>query len=112
VGGYPEYTVNATTVAHIQLAVKFAGERNLRLVIKNTGHDFGAKSTGMGALSIWTHHLKDWKFYDKYVTKSYSGPAFKLGAGIQAFEAYRYAKDHNVTIVSGEGKVSRSIPVF
>lgn len=33
-GGYPEYVVNATTVKHIQAAVNFARNRNVRLVIK------------------------------------------------------------------------------
>jgi len=106
VGGFPEYTVNATTVADIQLAVRFARHFNIRLVIKNTGHDFGAKSTGKGALSIWTHHLKEWKFHDNFSTKSYSGPAFHFGAGIQVFDANRLAKEHNVTVIGGEGKVS------
>ena len=104
-GGFPYFSVNATNVAQVQLAVNIARELNLRLVIKNTGHDFGAKSTGMGALNIWTHHLKDSKFYDNYSTDSYTGPAFKLGAGIQVFEANKLAKDHGVTLIGGEGKV-------
>ena len=33
-GGFPTYVVNATTVRHIQLAINFARNRNLRLVIK------------------------------------------------------------------------------
>lgn len=33
-GGFPVYVVNASTVRHIQLAVNFARNRNLRLVIK------------------------------------------------------------------------------
>lgn len=33
-GGYPSYVVNATTVKEIQLAVNFARNNNLRLVIK------------------------------------------------------------------------------
>jgi len=33
-GGFPVYVVNATTVKHIQLAVNFARNRHLRLVIK------------------------------------------------------------------------------
>jgi hypothetical protein len=33
-GGFPVYVVNATTVRHIQLAVNFARNRHLRLVIK------------------------------------------------------------------------------
>jgi hypothetical protein len=33
-GGFPEYVVNASTVRHIQLAVNFARNRHLRLVVK------------------------------------------------------------------------------
>jgi FAD/FMN-containing dehydrogenase len=106
VGGYPTYVVNVTSVAQIQLAVNFARERNLRLVIKNTGHDFGAKSVGGGSLSIWTHHLKDMRYFTQYSTKEYTGPAVKLGAGVQVFEANQFAKEHDITVVGGEGKVS------
>lgn len=105
VGGYPTYSVNVSKVGQIQLAVNFARERNLRLVIKNTGHDFLAKSTGKGALSIWTHHLKWSRFYPEYESGTYRGPAFKLAAGIQVFEANQLAKEHNVTLIGGEGAV-------
>jgi hypothetical protein len=54
-GGYPAYVVNATNVAQIQSSVAFAKTNNIRIVIKNTGHDFLGKSLGAGALSIWTH---------------------------------------------------------
>ncbi len=37
-GGFPVYVVNATTVRHIQAAVNFARNRNLRLVIKYVTH--------------------------------------------------------------------------
>lgn len=33
-GGFPVYVVNATTVKHIQIAVNFARNKNIRLVIK------------------------------------------------------------------------------
>lgn len=33
-GGYPSYVVNATTVRHIQLAINFARNNNVRLIIK------------------------------------------------------------------------------
>ncbi|OHE96406.1 FAD binding domain-containing protein [Colletotrichum orchidophilum] len=104
VGGLPSYVVEATTVAHIQLAVNFARNLNLRLVVKNTGHDFGAKSTGYGALSIWTHKFKNIDFYESYQQDSYSGPAFKLGAGVQAYEMYEAADKYGVTAVGGEGQ--------
>jgi len=33
-GGFPEYVVNVSTTAHVQMAVNFARNKNLRLVIK------------------------------------------------------------------------------
>lgn len=104
VGGFPEYSVKVANVAQIQLAVNIARNLNIRLVIKNTGHDFGAKSTGKGAINLWTHHLKDAAFYQRYEAPGYEGPAFKFGAGVQVDQAYRLAKQHNVTVVGGEGK--------
>lgn len=38
-GGSPVYTVNATTVEDVVAGVNFAREKNLRLVVRNTGHD-------------------------------------------------------------------------
>lgn len=39
-GGFPEYVVNVTSAAQVQLAVNFARNFNIRLVIKNTGHEY------------------------------------------------------------------------
>lgn len=105
-GGYPAYAVAATAVYQIQLAVNFARNLNLRLVIKNTGHDFNAKSTGAGALSIWTHKLKSITYVARYSDSTYTGPALKLGSGVQAYEVYAAAKQYGVTVVGGEGQVS------
>jgi hypothetical protein len=41
--GYPVYVVNATTSEHVRIAVNFARERNIRLNIKSSGHDFLGK---------------------------------------------------------------------
>lgn len=104
IGGFPSYVVNISTISQVQLAVNLARNLNLRLVVHNTGHDFLGKSTGAGALSVWTHNLKSVKFIEKYVTPSYSGPVLKLGAGIQVKELYEAANTYNVTAVGGECK--------
>ncbi|KAI0516776.1 hypothetical protein F5B22DRAFT_180525 [Xylaria bambusicola] len=103
-GGFPSYSLNVTTVAQIQLAVNFARNQNLRLVIRNTGHDFLGKNTGEGALSIWTHHLNDIKVIHHYKSAAgrYSGPAFKLGAGVMVYELYDAAEREGYTAVGGE----------
>ena len=48
-GMYPPFVVNATEMAHVQEAVKFAKRWNLRLSIKNTGHS--GKTAVYGSLS-------------------------------------------------------------
>ncbi|KAI6362794.1 hypothetical protein MCOR25_006116 [Pyricularia grisea] len=106
IGGYPEYAVNVTNVAQIQLAVNFARKTNMRLVIKNTGHCYLGKSLGAGALSLWMHNMKDIDFLPDYKGPGYSGPALKLAAGVSVREAYEAAEKHNVTIL---GAVSWSV---
>ncbi|KAF8929219.1 hypothetical protein BGZ47_001196 [Haplosporangium gracile] len=51
-GAVPVYTVKAMSVAHIQETVRFASEHNIRLVIKNTGHDFLSRSTAPSSISL------------------------------------------------------------
>ena len=105
-GGYPVYAVHVSTVSHIQLAVNFTRQTGVRLVVKNTGHDFSGKSGGGGALSIWTHHLKDIQYISEYDAPGtdWHGAAFKLGTGVQAFEIYKAAADHGLMVVGGEGQ--------
>lgn len=39
-GNYVSYAVNATCAADITAAVRFAAQRNIRFVIRNTGHEY------------------------------------------------------------------------
>ena len=88
-------------MAQIQLAVNFARSLNLRLVIRNTGHDYNGRSVGKGALSIWTHGLKEIQYVEKYKSSGYSGPVFKVGAGVQGFELLQAADKYGVSAVAG-----------
>lgn len=110
-GGYPAYVIKAKDVLDIQVGINFARNDYLRLVVKNTGHDFAGKSVGFSALSIWTHGLKDIQWFDNYVDDSgYKGPAVKAGAGIQAYELYKAANDKGLVVVGGEGQVRFTLP--
>jgi hypothetical protein len=42
-GNYPVYTVNATQAKDIAAGIQFAKDNNVRLVIKNTGHDISQR---------------------------------------------------------------------
>ncbi|KAI1374395.1 FAD-binding domain-containing protein [Hypoxylon crocopeplum] len=102
-GGFPVYVVNATTVRQVQLAVNFARNKNLRLIIKNTGHDFIGRSSGFGSLSIWTHWLKDFEFLPSYRMGAYRGKAARVGAGIESWEMFAHMSEHNITTVVAGG---------
>jgi hypothetical protein len=104
-GGYPIYVVNARNAWDVQAGVNFARNKNIRLVIKNTGHDFNGKSSGSHSLSIRTHQLKDIAIIKNYTSKYYSGPAIRAGSGTQAFELYAAAHFAGLMAVGGEGMV-------
>ncbi|KAK2002344.1 FAD binding domain-containing protein [Colletotrichum falcatum] len=100
IGTYVQYAVNATGADDYLETIKFAQDNNIRLVIRNTGHDYLGKSTGAGALALWTHHLKDIDVVD-YKSASYTGKALKLGAGVQAGEAQAAAHANGLIVIGG-----------
>lgn len=59
------------------------------------------KSTGKGGLTLWTHNLKSKKFIANYSASYYQGPAVKLGAGIEGYEAYAFANSTGHRMVGG-----------
>ncbi|KAG0638224.1 hypothetical protein HOY80DRAFT_190610 [Tuber brumale] len=101
VGAYVRYAINVTGPEDIIAGIEFAKKNNVRLVIRNTGHDYLGKSSGPGSLSLWTHHLKDIKYIPNYKSEAYCGPALKLGAGVQGSEAYAAANENGVLVVGG-----------
>ncbi|KAK5709823.1 hypothetical protein LTR17_019437 [Elasticomyces elasticus] len=101
IGTYVQYAVNVSTPDDVAAGIKFATKKNIRLVIRNTGHDYNGKSTGSGALALWTHHLKDISF-KKWSDSYYKGNAIKLGAGVMGIEAYRAADAKGLQVVGGE----------
>ena len=57
-GGLPTYVLNATDECQVAQAMKWAADRNLRVVVKGTGHDLNGRSSGAFALSIWTRNFR------------------------------------------------------
>ncbi|KAG0648444.1 FAD-linked oxidoreductase ZEB1 [Hyphodiscus hymeniophilus] len=100
-GNYVDYAVNVTSAADIIAAVNFAQAQNIRFVIRNTGHDYLGKSTGAGALSVWTHYLKDIEFLN-WSDSNYKGKAIKMGAGVQGYEAMEAAQTQGLVAIGGE----------
>ena len=66
-----------------------------------TSLSFLGRSTGAGALSVWTHYLKDIDFLN-WSDKYYSGSAVKVGAGVVGYEILEAASAQGLVVVSGE----------
>ena len=58
------------------------------------------KRPGSGAVSIWTHHMKQIDFVD-YTSTYYTGRAAKVGAGVLGIDAYKAAHDQGLVAIGG-----------
>ncbi|CAJ0551472.1 Ff.00g114020.m01.CDS01 [Fusarium sp. VM40] len=104
----PAYVVNATTTDHVAATLKFAAEKNIRLVIKNTGHADDGRNLGSSSLSIWTHNLKGIELIEDFNStcpnsKGAPSPrmAATVGAGVQDGEMVEALAAMNALAVSG-----------
>lgn len=99
-GNLAVYAINVSSYRDVAAAFAFARAKNIRLSIKNTGHDYIGRSNGQGSLALWTHNLKSISF-SNYTSQGYTGPAVKLGAGVQAFEVYEAAAANGLRVTGG-----------
>ncbi|KAI4664655.1 uncharacterized protein J4E79_002953 [Alternaria viburni] len=97
---FPAFVINATTVKDVQLAVNFARNNNIRLTIKNTGHDFLGRNTGGGALQVWVHRMKAFEYLPTYEVGQYSGQAARVGAALEQHEVYDAMSTYGITLLA------------
>lgn len=101
IGPLVRYAANVTSASDVQTVLGFADHHNIRVVIRNTGHDYLGKSSGAGAIALWMHHLKNIEHEAEYKSLWYTGPALRIGAGVQGFEAENAAHDLGLIAVTG-----------
>ncbi|MCJ1286178.1 hypothetical protein MMC26_005523 [Xylographa opegraphella] len=99
-GNIASYAINVDNADTVTAGLKFAREKNIRLSIKNTGHDYIGRSNGQGSLALWMHNLKNITVFN-YSSPGYTGPALKAGAGVQFFEGYEAAANHGLRVLGG-----------
>ncbi|KAL4979770.1 hypothetical protein BDW66DRAFT_157213 [Aspergillus desertorum] len=107
-GSVPSKYVDARSVEDIQATLAFAKRNHLRLVIKNTGHDYTGRSSGADSLGLWTHHLQppirlEQDFVPEACTET-AGDVITFGAGQQFSGIYEFAHQHNYRVVGGASK--------
>jgi FAD/FMN-containing dehydrogenase len=104
-GRLASYYVDVRNPSHISVALKFASDHNIRISIKNTGHDFYGRSSVPNSLAIWTHNLKNMEFYPNFTAhnclSSNGQNVGELAAGVIAADAYRFFNSHGMDITGG-----------
>lgn len=93
--------MDVTEPQEIAKTIRFAAKDKIRLVIRNTGHDYMGQPTGAGGLAIWTHHLKGVDVLD-WTDAEYTGKAAKIAAGTQGFELVEALSSHGLVAVTGQ----------
>ncbi|KAJ5263160.1 CAZyme family AA7 [Penicillium angulare] len=102
--------VDAHKAEHVITAIKFARLHNLRVSIKNTGHDYFGRSTSSQTLAIWIHNLKSMRYYANFTAHDCSAAngqnIGEMGAGAQAADLYKYFQKFDMDVTGGnEGSV-------
>ncbi|KAJ4377988.1 hypothetical protein N0V83_000818 [Neocucurbitaria cava] len=104
-GAYPAYVVNATTAEEVGAALKWAGEKNIRVIVKNTGHSYPGRSIGYGSLSIWTHNFRGIEYIPAFNPTSCSMngtlTAVRIAAGHTGVEVQAEVAKNEAIIVTG-----------
>lgn len=87
-----------------------ARANNVRLIVKNSGHDYVGRSAAPYALSIWVHHMKNTTLHMKSFSPkgcsnvTISGAAMTAGSGVQMYDAYAITGRVNHTVIGGNGR--------
>lgn len=107
-GRIPLFSAAVRTARDIQAAVKFAARHNVKLAIRNTGHDFLGRSTAPSSLQIFTGNMKGIVLADNFVPAVPTGTAPPRGvravtvdAGVQLGELYEYLGSKGAMVVGG-----------
>ncbi|RAH51239.1 FAD-binding domain-containing protein [Aspergillus brunneoviolaceus CBS 621.78] len=107
-GRVPVYAASVKTVEQVRGVVCFAADHNLRLSVRNTGHDLAGRSTSPESLMVHTAGLKEIRFTTSFRTTSplgYEsedyGPAVTVGAGVMTEDLYASAAEHGYSVAGG-----------
>lgn len=99
-GNLAVYAVNVSDAEDVKAGIQFTQDHNIRLTVKNTGHDFLGRSAGAGSLELWMHNLQVLTFLN-YSSSFYSGPAVRVGAGVEYSTVLQEANTRSLRVVGG-----------
>lgn len=101
----PNY-VEVTGPHDVQAMFEYAQRTVAALSIKNSGHDYMARSSRQGSLAIWTRGLREMAYDPSFIPEGCaddygSTGALTFGAGVSMDEAYVFAHKNGVLFAGG-----------
>ncbi|CAN9481857.1 unnamed protein product [Alternaria alternata] len=105
IGALPQYIVNSTEEVDVAAAMKWAADRNIRIVVKGTGHDLNGRSSGAFSLSIWTRYFRNLTRDTAWRAANSSSPAedvFIVGSGQQWGNVLKFATSQGRVVTTGQ----------
>ena len=105
------YAIAAESAADVAVAVNFARQHRLRLVVKGGGHSYQGTSEAPDSLLVWTRHMNQVSLHDAFVPQGAAGhaqplPAVSVQAGALWIDAYDAVTTQGRRYVQGGGCAS------
>ena len=104
-GSVSPYYINVEEPDDVIQALKFSRETGIRLVIKNSGHDYLGRSSSKNSLALWVRNLRGLWRDPAFVPNGCSNAnatsydTITVQAGINFDEVYTFADAQNVTFI-------------
>ncbi|PTB81770.1 FAD-binding domain-containing protein [Trichoderma longibrachiatum ATCC 18648] len=97
--------VDAETPADITATLAFTKKHGIRIVVKNTGHDYLGRSAAANTLGLRTHNMKNIAFKSSFTARNCSASNRQnigiIGAGVVAEEALGFFDKHGMMATVG-----------
>lgn len=106
-GRLSAWYIDVRAPSHIATALAFVKTHNIRLSIKNTGHDYFGRSAVPNSLALWTHNLDSLSFDAEFKLSGCPSGTPQLtnigtmGAGVIARDAYVFFNGQQKMDITG-----------
>lgn len=104
------YAVVPQTTEHVVVAVNFARENNIRLVVKGGGHSYKGACSAPDSLLIWMREMNDINLHDAFIAQGcgeqMAQPAVTVEAGATWLSTYDVVTTKGGRYVQGAGCLS------
>ncbi|OCK80494.1 FAD-binding domain-containing protein [Lepidopterella palustris CBS 459.81] len=103
-GRLSAYYVEAHTAVDVSETLAFVKKHQIRLSIKNSGHDYFGRSNTANSLALWTHNMKDMAYHQNFTPfqcRAQYQNIGEIGAGVSAQEAYLFFESLGMQVTVG-----------